>query len=122
MNFYKCLNCDDIVIKLGEKEALLKCCDERMKKLVSGEVEASLEKHIPVVTQKENAYYVSVGEEIHPMNDEHYIMWIAVEWMKGFSIQYLKPNEKPEAIFYGKEKPISIYAYCNIHGLWKQNM
>lgn len=119
MHFYKCLNCGDIAMKLGKGEALLQCCDERMKKLVPGEVEGSFEKHIPIVTKEDHLLKVSVGEVEHPMSEEHSIEWIAVECKDGFSIKYLNKDQKPEAFFYLNEEPISVYAYCNLHGLWK---
>ncbi|MDD3341866.1 MAG: desulfoferrodoxin family protein [Bacilli bacterium] len=119
MNFYKCLSCGDIALKIGEKDGLLSCCDERMKKIVPGEIEASVEKHIPVIKQEENQITVEVGETEHPMIEVHYIMWIVLQTESGFSLKYLKPEEAPKAVFHTDEKVVAAYAYCNLHGLWK---
>lgn len=119
MYFYKCLNCNDVVTKLGKKEAVLKCCDERMKKIEPGTVDASLEKHVPSVTQKGNTLHVMVGEEMHPMTEEHYIEWIVIETKNGFYTRYLEPGQSPEATFTVEDDIVHVYAYCNLHGLWK---
>lgn len=32
---------------------------------------------------------------------------------------YLAPGQAPKAVFeLGSEKPVAVYAYCNLHGLW----
>ena len=34
-------------------------------------------------------------------------------------IRYLNPGQAPNAVFeLGSEKPVAVYAYCNLHGLW----
>jgi superoxide reductase len=31
----------------------------------------------------------------------------------------MKPGEAPNVTFHlGGEKPLAVYAYCNLHGLW----
>ncbi|WP_330617777.1 desulfoferrodoxin family protein [Mobilitalea sibirica] len=86
-------------------------------------VEASVEKHLPVVRFEGNKTSVSVGSIEHPMNPEHYIEWIVLETDHGFRIEYLEPGNKPE-VFFNKDEamPIAVYAYCNLHGLWKTDM
>jgi len=62
---------------------------------------------------------VTVGAVEHPMADVHYIQWIFVETENGGQIRYLNPGQAPNAVFeLGSEKPVAVYAYCNLHGLW----
>ena len=79
------------------------------------------EKHIPVFTVKDNIVEVSVGSAAHPMLPEHYIEWIAIETAKGVQRKALKPEEKPcaEFLLTDGDSVVGVYAYCNLHGLWK---
>jgi superoxide reductase len=94
-----------------------------MKELVPGVVEASHEKHIPVAKVEGNLVKVSVGSVEHPMAEEHSILWVALESDKGLYRKHLEVGAAPEAVFaLADEKPIAVYAYCNLHGLWKQEL
>ena len=54
------------------------------------------------------------------MTEEHYIQWIYLETENGGQRRAFKPGDTPEATFCtGKDKPVAVYAYCNLHGLWK---
>lgn len=91
-----------------------------LTEVVADTVEASFEKHIPVVELEGNNVKVTVGSVIHPMIDVHYIEVIAVETKKGFQIKYLNPGELPIAEFtLVNDEFVSAYAYCNLHGLWR---
>ena len=97
----------------------LVCCGEKMKELVPNTVEASGEKHLPVAELSGSRLTVTVGAVEHPMADVHYIQWIFVETENGGQIRYLNPGQAPNAVFeLGSEKPVAVYAYCNLHGLW----
>lgn len=90
-----------------------------MEELDPKMVGASSEKHIPIVSYNKG-YLVIVGEIEHPMTDEHYIEWIAFELENGsIKVIDLKPNEKPIAYYETQQKAKTVYAYCNLHGLWK---
>ena len=96
------------------------CCGEKMTPLCAGEVEASHEKHIPVVSVNGDTVHAFVGSVEHPMTEEHSIDWIYLQTDKGGYRKNVRPGEKPEAYFtLNGEKPIAVYAYCNLHGLWK---
>ncbi len=96
------------------------CCGQKMTKLEPGVVEASEEKHLPVVSFDGNTVTVNVGSLTHPMTEEHSILWIYLETDKGGQRKCLKVSNEPVATFaLANEKPISVYAYCNLHGLWK---
>jgi superoxide reductase len=113
---YKCEICGNIVEVIRAGGGTLVCCGQPMKLIKENTVEASLEKHIPVIKAKK----VSVGSVAHPMISEHYIEWIEAQSDKGEVAKvFLKPGEKPEVTF--SFKPIKARAYCNLHGLWKSN-
>ena len=57
------------------------------------------------------------------MVSEHFIEWVYLETDKGGQIQYLNPESAPTVTFaLGEEKPAAVYAYCNLHGLWKTEL
>ena len=79
-----------------------------------------VEKHVPVVKVDGNKVEVFVGDVEHPMVDVHYIEWIEIETKQGTQRKYLKPEQKPEAVFYLAEGDefVAAYEHCNLHGLW----
>lgn len=96
------------------------CCGQKMTKLEPGVVEASREKHIPVVTVKDNIVTVTIGSVEHPMVEEHHIVWVYLRTDRGGQRKYLEVGKAPVVSFaLADEKPIAAYAYCNLHGLWK---
>lgn len=121
MKFYICEHCGNLVTMVKSSGVPLVCCGERMKELVPGTVDASKEKHVPVYSVDGTAVAVNVGSAAHPMQDVHYIEWIAVETERGIQLKRLKPNEAPAAVFAlaDGEEVQAVYAYCNLHGLWK---
>ena len=117
--FYKCETCGNVVVKLVDSKVPLVCCGSKMQELVPNTVDASNEKHVPQVTMLENNMIkVEVGSVAHPMTEEHHIAFIYVETDKGGIKVDLK--DKPEAVVaLGDAKPLVVYEYCNLHGLWK---
>jgi superoxide reductase len=94
-----------------------------MEELVPNTVDASGEKHLPVYTLKDNVLEVSVGSVLHPMSKEHNISWIYVETEKGGQRKNLEVEGDPKACFcFCDDKPLSVFAYCNLHGLWKSEI
>ncbi len=90
------------------------------EELEAGVTDAALEKHVPVVTVGD-VIHVEVGSVTHPMEDEHYITFIALETTQGVQIKKLHPGQAPAADFtvVAGEEPVAVYEYCNLHGLWK---
>lgn len=120
--FYICEHCGNIVTKVKDSKVPVVCCGQKMKEIIPGTVEASKEKHIPEYVVEENKVVVTVGSVEHPMIDVHYIEWISLQTKKGNQLKYLQPNEAPKACFSlceGDEVE-AVYAYCNLHGLWKK--
>jgi len=116
--FYRCQHCGNIIYKLHDSGVSVVCCGEEMQLLVANTVDASLEKHVPVLIQNKKNIEIKVGTEPHPMTNEHYIEWIAVVNNGNISVHYLKPLDQPLAIF-NLLNVDETYAYCNLHGLWK---
>ena len=119
--FYVCSHCGQIIAKVKDSRVPVMCCGEAMKEIIPGTVDASVEKHLPVVKIENNKVVVNVGSLEHPMVEEHYIEWISLQTNLGNQRKVLKPEEKPEASFLilEGEKLEAVYAYCNLHGLWK---
>ena len=90
-----------------------------MEELIPNTVDASVEKHVPCVTRLDDcSIKVEVGSVAHPMLPEHHIAFIYVETDKGGIRVDLK--DKPEAVICTcGAKPVAVYEYCNLHGLWK---
>ena len=120
--FYKCAHCGNVIVKLVDSKVPVVCCGEKMEELVPNTVDASNEKHVPVVTKLDgNRIKVEVGSVAHPMLPEHHISFIYLETDKGG--MYVHLTDKPEAEFsLGDAKAIAVYEYCNLHGLWKTEL
>ena len=118
--FYICEHCGNVIGMIHNAGVPVVCCGQKMTKLEAGVVEASREKHIPAVEVKDGRVDVTVGSVIHPMTEEHSIKWIYLETDKGGQRKALLPGDAPKLSFaLCDEKPIAVYAYCNLHGLWK---
>ena len=122
MKYYVCGHCGNIVEKVVDKGVPVMCCGQKMTEMVPGSVDAAVEKHVPVVEQDGNKVTVKIGEVEHPMAEEHYIGFIAIETEQGVQRKDLRAGQKPEAVFVLAEgdKPVAAYAWCNLHGLWKK--
>ena len=119
MKFYICKHCGNLVAMINDAGVNPVCCDEKMHLLEPNTVEASGEKHVPVVSVENGVLRVNVGAVGHPMADEHHIGWVYVQTDKGGMLRHLTPGSDPCAAFVlGEEKPVKVYAYCNLHGLW----
>ncbi len=121
--FYICSHCGNIVEMVKDAGVKPFCCGQKMDELIPNTVEASGEKHIPTVSVNGDVLTVNVGSVDHPMVDEHFIEWVYVKTDKGGQRKHLKPGEAPNVVFnLGGDKPLAVYAYCNLHGLWKTEL
>ena len=142
---YRCNHCGNILSALMDGGVTPVCCGEETELLVPTTADAAVEKHVPVITIKENVVTVKVGSVDHPMTEEHYIPWVMVLWENTSEVVHLKPGDVPQAIFTVTEQPASpsafgekahalglrvdtmpsdigpviAFAYCNLHGLWR---
>ena len=118
LRIYKCNECGKTIVT--DKE-LKKLCG--WTEVVPGTTDAAVEKHVPVVNVSANEVKVNVGSVTHPMTEEHLIEWVAVEKENGYEVKTLKAGDLPEVKFAlnADEKVVAVYAYCNLHGAWKNN-
>ncbi|MCB6364940.1 desulfoferrodoxin [Intestinibacillus massiliensis] len=120
VRFFICKHCGNLVGMIHDAGVPMVCCGEKMTELVPGSVDASAEKHVPVISVEGDRVTVSVGSAEHPMVEAHYIEWIYLQTDRGGQRKCLEPGAAPKAVFaLADEKPVAAYAYCNLHGLWK---
>ena len=121
--FYICEHCGNLIGIIHDSGVPMMCCGEEMTKLEPGVIEASHEKHVPVVYVDGNIVTVSIGSVEHPMVEEHHIVWVYLQTDRGGQRKCLDPEGKPVATFsLIDEKPLSVYAYCSNHGIWKTDV
>lgn len=118
LQVYKCEVCGNIVEVLHAGAGELVCCDQPMKLVEAKTEEQGKEKHVPVIEKTDMGVKVKVGSVPHPMEEKHYIEWVAVHTDHGVFRKFLNPNEKPEAEFEITGKVTGAREYCNVHGLW----
>ncbi len=121
LQIYKCNICGNIVEVLHPGKGELFCCGKPMTLSAENTEDASREKHVPVLEKEAGKVVVRVGSAAHPMEEKHFIEWIEIIAGEKICRKFLKPGEKPEAVFDGLEDERDVYAreYCNLHGLWK---
>lgn len=122
--FFLCTTCGNVIFKIVDSGVDVVCCGQQMKELIPSTTEIGTEKHLPVVEREVNgAIRVKVGSMPHPMTQAHHISFIYLETEHGGQVKFLTPDEAPEAVFRDcKDKPVAVYEYCNIHGLWKTEL
>ena len=130
--FFICKHCGNLIGLIDDKGVPMVCCGENMEELTPNTVEASVEKHLPAVTVSGacdcgcdgdcgcDSLAVQVGSVPHPMEEAHHISFVYVETERGGQRKCLKVGEAPALTFsFAEDKPLAVYAYCNLHGLWK---
>lgn len=120
-NFYICEHCGNIIAMVRDKGVPVMCCGQKMTPLIPGTTDAAQEKHVPVYQVEGSRVTVTVGAVEHPMTPEHSIEWVSLQTKQGSQRKALHPGEAPKACFAlceGDEVE-AVYAYCNLHGLWK---
>ncbi|MBP3382498.1 MAG: desulfoferrodoxin [Tidjanibacter sp.] len=123
MKFYKCNKCGNVVLAAVDSGVVPFCCGEKMEELVANTVDASTEKHVPVVEKIDDCKLrIQVGSVEHPMLPEHHISFIYVEFASGGG-RLINLKDKPSAeVCVCGEKVVAVYEYCNLHGLWKTEL
>ena len=117
---YKCNICGNIVEVLHAGVGELVCCGEPMELQKEKTQDSAVEKHVPYIEKTNDGILVKIGQnQDHPMEEKHYIEWIQVIVDNVSYRKFLKPGDKPQAIFEIKGDKIEAREYCNIHGLWK---
>ncbi|MGN0648570.1 MAG: desulfoferrodoxin family protein [Oscillospiraceae bacterium] len=121
LQFFICKHCGKIITVVKDSKVPVMCCGQKMEQLIPGVTDAATEKHVPVYAVEGNVVNVKVGEVAHPMTEAHLIEWVAVLTNQGCQCKYLSPDVAPEVSFAlcNGETVTAVYAYCNLHGLWK---
>lgn len=119
LEVYKCELCGNIVEVYSAGGGTLSCCGQDMKLMEEKSADMATEKHVPVVEKIDGGYKVTVGSTLHPMEEKHYIQWIELIAGDEVLTAYLKPGDKPEAVFKTDATDVVAREYCNLHGHWK---
>ena len=121
VNYYKCPVCGNIIEVINGDVSRVRCCGQELVLLEANTVDAAVEKHVPVYEIVDNEIIVKVGEVIHPMEEKHFITFVSLVTNDRVIRVDLKPGDEPVVRFpYVKDS--IIYEYCNLHGLWKNNV
>jgi superoxide reductase len=121
--FLSCAHCGNVAALVVDKGGALVCCGEEMRDLEPNTVDASKEKHLPVAEATDKGIKVKVGGAPHPMLEEHFIDFLYVKTERGSQRLKLSVGAAPEAEFvFADDKPTEVYAYCNLHGMWKTDV
>lgn len=120
--FYICEHCGNIIAKVKDAGVPVMCCGQKMTELVPGTVDAAVEKHVPEYTVDGNKVVVKVGAVEHPMTEDHLIEWVSLQTKQGNQRKALAAGAAPEVCFRicDGDEVEAVYAYCNLHGLWKK--
>ena len=96
IKFFVCEHCGNLIGMINDAGVPMMCCGQKMTKLEPGTVDASHEKHIPVVTVEGNTVKVEIGSVEHPMTEEHSILWVYLQTDKGGQRKCLEVGKAPE--------------------------
>ena len=121
MKFYRCATCGQIIAIVKKTACPVMCCGKPMEEIIPGAVDAAVEKHVPVYEVEGNKVVVTVGSVEHPMTEEHYIEWVSIQTKFGNQRKALTPGNEPKVCFAvcDGDEVEAVYAFCNLHGLWK---
>jgi len=116
--FYKCSRCGNIITYVHNAGPAVICCGEKMQELKPNTSDGAHEKHVPAAAREGNTLKVTVGSVAHPMTAEHHIAWIIAAEENKTQRVALQPTSAPSVDFAVSGGPVTVYAYCNLHGLW----
>lgn len=122
LKFYRCRHCGNIISFVHSSGIPVFCCGEQMEELKANEVDASQEKHVPVISRDGDIVTVTVGSVLHPFTPEHHIEWICLVTKYGRQRKLIPVGKEPIVKFalLPDDEVIAAYEYCNLHGLWKK--
>ena len=121
--FFKCDLCGNLAVPIIFSGVTPECCGQPMTELIPNTAEAATEKHLPVLIDTVNEFCVQVGSVQHPMEEGHHITFVYVQTEDGGQRKCLEVGAEPKCAFsFVDDKPVALYAYCNLHGLWKTNL
>jgi len=118
LEIYKCESCGNIVEVLHAGPGELVCCGSAMTLQTENTVDASKEKHVPVIERGEGTITVKVGSVPHPMESAHFIEWIELIADGRVYRAMLQPGQPAEATFAVSAEEVKVREYCSLHGQW----
>jgi len=124
LEIYKCNVCGNIVEVINPSSGQLVCCSVPMEQLQEKTNDENLtEKHVPVLTMENENKTIRVGSVLHPMEENHYIIFIETisKDKKYIKRKYLSPNEEPKLELKQNYNSFIARELCNIHGLWSND-
>ncbi len=116
--FCRCRHCGNFISFITDAGPNVVCCGEEMEALTPNTSDGAKEKHIPAAVREDNKLTVTIGSVPHPMTPEHHIEWILVAEARKTQRAMLEPTGAPSAEFIVGDGPVTVYEYCNLHGLW----
>lgn len=120
LTFWRCPLCGKLIWEVDESPTVPVCCGREMMRLQAQTSESAGEKHVPVSTLRDGTLTVRVGAVSHPALPEHHIEWIALQCADRTGFRFLAPDRSPEISIRAEcMDPQAVWAYCNVHGLWK---
>ena len=123
VKFYKCSHCGEVFVPIIDKGVVPVCCGEKVGLLEANSTDAAGEKHVPDVSRGDDGKHleVNIGSVPHPMTDEHLIQFVVLVHGVRIGFHKLSPGDEPKVRFAIKDNtvPVTVYEYCNLHGLWK---
>ena len=121
--FCICNICGNMTAMLIDNGPAISCCGVEMEVLTANTFDASVEKHVPAVTVEDCCVSVNVGSIDHPMEAGHYISFIYLKSKNGGQRKSIAIGAAPKAEFcLCDDELVAVYAYCNLHGLWKTEL
>lgn len=120
LEIYKCESCGNIVEVLHAGPGQLVCCGGSMSLQTENTVEASKEKHLPVIEKGDGTITVTVGSIPHPMESAHFIEWIELIADGKIHRAMLQPGDAPQATFAVSAHNATAREFCSLHGQWSQ--
>jgi superoxide reductase len=121
--FFKCDVCGNLIGMIHSSGVPMVCCGQNMTELKANASDGAAEKHVPSVTVDGDKVTVKIGDVPHPMLPEHYIQWVYVKTEQGGQRKELKPGDAPQVEFtLTGDRAIAVYEYCNLHGLWIEEL
>lgn len=136
--------------KVDNSAIQITCCGQMMSSLIANIESSCEEEHLPEYVIKggyaNNAIEVKIGRTNHVMTKEHHIEWVYIYTFQGGQLKYLNATQEPKVTFamadedafvycdrlickmgrdhcmFQCKRNLVVYAYCNVHGLWKTVM
>ncbi len=118
--FYCCEHCGNFFGVIQDSGVNPVCCGSQMTNVVPQTGGAGKAKHLPIIERNSTKVVVTVGEPPHPMDEKHYIQWICVVQNDKTQRIALEPGMAPQVslLVDSPKDPVTVYEYCNLHGLW----